>query len=86
MKKFFKIFLLFFFIVFNGELLSAEFKGNFLQGSFILAKTIPGSKVKIDNKKVLVTSDGYFVFGIGRNRKNDVTIQIIKDQKLEIKK
>ena len=84
MKKFFKIFLLFFFIVFNGELLSAEFKGNFLQGSFILAKTIPGSKVKIDNKKVLVTSDGYFVFGIGRNRKNDVTIQIIKDQKLEV--
>jgi len=84
MKKFFKIFLLSFFIIFTGELFSAEFKGKFKQGSFILGKTEPGAKVKIDKKNVLVTDDGYFAFGIGRDRKNDVTIRIIKDQKLNV--
>jgi murein DD-endopeptidase MepM/ murein hydrolase activator NlpD len=63
---------------------AVEFKGKFIQGSFILGKTNPGAKVKIDEKNVLVTDDGYFAFGIGRDRKNDVTIQIIKDQKLDI--
>ena len=57
---------------------------SFNQGSFILGKTNPGSKVKIDNKDVLVTKDGYFAFGIGRDRKNDITIQITKDQKLDV--
>ena len=82
-----KIIKIFFFliIIFSNQNLSAlEFKGKFNQGSFILGKTNPGSKVKIDNKDVLVTKDGYFAFGIGRDRKNDVTIRIIKDQKLDV--
>ena len=80
-----KILVLFLLIIFSNQNLDAvEFKGKFNQGSFILGKTNPGAKVKIDNKDVLVTNDGYFAFGIGRDRKNDITIRIIKDQKLDV--
>ena len=83
-SKIIKIFY-FLIIIFSNQNLSAlEFIGKFNQGSFILGKTNPGSKVKIDNKDVLVTKDGYFAFGIGRDRKNDITIQITKDQKLDV--
>ena len=77
--------LLFLLIIFSNQILSAvEFIGKFNQGSFILGKTNPGAKVKIDNKEVLVTKDGYFAFGIGRDRKNDIKIKIVKDQKLDV--
>ena len=80
-----KIVILFLLIIFSNQNLNAvEFKGKFIQGSFILGKTNPGAKVKIDERNVLVTNDGYFAFGIGRDRKNDVTIRIIKDQKLDV--
>ena len=52
------------------------FEGKFIQGSFILGKTEPGSEVFIDKQKVKVTSDGYFAFGLGRDRKNDIIITI----------
>jgi len=55
---------------------AATFKGKFIQGSFILGKTEPHSEVFIDKQKVKVTSDGYFAFGLGRDRKNDVVITI----------
>ena len=59
---------------------AAEFKGKFLQGSFILGLTEPGSEVTIDKKKIRVSKDGYFVFGLGRDRKNDVIISIKKNK------
>jgi len=55
---------------------AVTFEGKFIQGSFILGKTEPDSEVFIDKKKVKVTSDGYFAFGLGRDRKNDVVIKI----------
>ena len=55
---------------------AVTFEGKFIQGSFILGKTEPGSEVFIDKKKVKVTSDGYFAFGLGRDRKNDIVIKI----------
>jgi len=70
--------------LFNFKVSAVEFSNKFIQGSFILGKTNPGAKVKIDNRNVLVTNDGYFAFGIGRDRKNDVTIRILKDQKLDV--
>ena len=55
MKKIF-FFLIFFFQV---QFLSAvEFKGKFEQGSFILGKTNPGSKVFIDNRNIRVSKEG----------------------------
>ena len=56
----------------------ATFNGKFIQGSFILGKTEPGSEVFIDKRKVKVTTEGYFAFGLGRDRKNDVVITINK--------
>jgi len=73
-----------FFIFFHSPLFSAEFKGEFLQGSFVLGKTLPDSKVQVDGRKVRVSKNGYFVFGLGRDRKNNIIIKIIKDKKLEV--
>jgi len=53
--------------------------GKFIQGSFILGKTEPDSEVFIDKKSVKVTPDGFFVFGLGRDRKYDVVITLNKD-------
>ncbi len=73
-----------FYLLFLTNLNAVEFSGKFIQGSFILGKTDPGSKIKIDKKNVKITDDGYFVFGLGRDRKNDITIQILKDKKLKV--
>jgi len=65
-----------FYLLITTSSFGATFDGKFIQGSFILGKTDPGSEVFIDKKKIKVTSDGYFVFGLGRDRKNDVVITI----------
>ena len=67
-------------VLFSTSSFAAIFEGKFIQGSFIIGKTEPGSKVFIDKKKVKVTSDGYFAFGLGRDRKNDVVITINKEK------
>jgi len=73
-----KIFLIIFFSLITTSSFAVSFEGKFIQGSFILGKTEPNQEVFIDKKKVKVTSDGYFVFGLGRDRKNDVVIKINK--------
>ena len=68
-------FIIFFLLIFNISH-AVEFSGNFKQGSFILGKTDPNSKVFIDDRKVRVSNDGYFAFGLDRDRKNNVLIKI----------
>ena len=75
MKKI--LILLFFFL--SNNVLAVEFQGKFIQGHFIIGKTKPDTKVLIDKKEVRITDDGYFVFGIGRDRKYDVVITLNKD-------
>jgi len=65
-------------LLFTTSSFAATFDGKFIQGSFILGKTEPGSEVFIDKKKVKVTAEGYFAFGLGRDRKNDVVITVNK--------
>jgi murein DD-endopeptidase MepM/ murein hydrolase activator NlpD len=79
MKKL--IVLIFFFL--NQNLIAAEFIGSFFQGNFILGKSTKDSKVFIDNKLIKVSDEGYFAFGIDRDRKNDVRIKIINKEKIE---
>ena len=70
MRKF-----IFFTIFFISTSVSAiEFQGKFIQGHFIIGKTNPNTKILIDKKQVKVTKDGYFAFGIGKDRKFDVII------------
>ena len=71
-KIFFILFFLFFFI-FN-QVIAIEFKGKFIQGHFIIGKTKTNAKILIDKKEVKVSTDGYFAFGIGKDRKFDIVI------------
>ena len=66
-------------ILFSFKVSAVEFNGKFTQGHFIIGKTDPESKVKIDKKQVRVTKDGYFAFGLARDRKYDVIITIEKN-------
>ena len=64
------------FLIFSTNIHAIEFKGDFIQGSFILGKTSPDSKISIDDRNIRVSKDGYFAFGLDRDRKNDVIIKI----------
>jgi len=58
---------------------ATTFDGSFIQGSFIVGRTAAGSVVFIDKKKVRVSPEGFFVFGLDRDRKYNVVITLIKD-------
>ena len=70
--KIIRYLIIFLLIQFNSQ--AIEFEGKFIQGHFILGKTDPGAKIQIDKKDVRVSKDGFFAFGLGRDRKNDVII------------
>ena len=80
-KIIFRLFLIIFFITTSAK--SVEFKGKFLQGHYIIGITDPSVQIIIGKKEVKVSKDGYFVFGIDRDRKFDLTITKIKDGKKE---
>ena len=76
---------LFVFLIFTSTPLQAiEFQGKFIQGHFILGKTDPNSKIKVGKKEVKISKDGFFVFGIDRDRKFDLTFTKILDEKKTI--
>tara|TARA_A100001035_G_scaffold130613_1_gene102704 strand:+ start:426 stop:1235 length:810 start_codon:yes stop_codon:yes gene_type:complete len=76
-SKVIKYLIIFFFVTFKSYAL--QFNGKFIQGHFIVGKTDPNSKVIIDKKQIKVSKDGFFAFGIGKDRKYDVVIRIIKN-------
>ena len=77
--------LFFIIILFNSTQLNAvEFKGKFLQGHYIVGITNPSAKIIIGKKEVKVSKDGYFAFGLDRDRKFDLTITKIINGKKEI--
>ena len=77
-----RLFLLIFFFI-TTHLDAVEFKGQFLQGHFIIGFTEPSAKIIIDKKNVKVSKDGYFAFGIDRDRKFDLIITKIHEGKKE---
>ena len=80
-KIIFRLFLIIFFT--ETPLKAIEFKGKFLQGHYIIGVTDPSSQILIGKKKVKVSKEGYFVFGIDRDRKFDLIITKINDGKKE---
>jgi len=80
-SKIIKFSLIIFFL--TAKVYAIEFNGKFIQGHFIIGNTIPGSKIIIDKKEIKVSKDGYFAFGIDRDRKYDVVIKVINDGKIE---
>ena len=77
---------LFFLIILftTTQLTAVEFKGKFLQGHYIVGITNPSAKIIVGKKEVRVSKDGYFVFGIDRDRKFDISITKILDGKKEV--
>jgi len=71
-SKIIKFSLVFFLI--NFKVFAVEFEGKFIQGHYIIGKTSPGTKILIDKKKIKVSKDGYFAFGISKDRKYDIVI------------
>jgi murein DD-endopeptidase MepM/ murein hydrolase activator NlpD len=69
---------------FSTESHAIEFKGKFIQGHYIIGKTKPGTEIIIDKREVKVSKDGYFAFGIEKDRKLDITITV--DNETIIKK
>ena len=76
-SKIIKYFFLIFLINFNVS--AVEFNGKFVQGHFIIGKTNPKARILIGKKEVKVSENGYFVFGIDRDRKFDILITKILD-------
>ncbi len=81
-KIIFRLLLIIFFFL-TTQLNAIEFKGKFLQGHYIIGMTNPSAEIIIDKKKVKVSKDGFFVFGIDRDRKFDVSITKIINGKKE---
>jgi murein DD-endopeptidase MepM/ murein hydrolase activator NlpD len=77
--------LFFFIIIFTTTQLNAvEFKGKFMQGHFIVGITDPNAKILVGKKEVKVSKDGYFVFGLDRDKKFDIVITKVINGKKEV--
>ena len=70
----FKLLILLLAIFFSTQSFALEFRGKFIQGHFIIGKTEPGTEISIDKKKIKVSKNGYFAFGLAKERKLDVVI------------
>ena len=77
-------FIILFLIFIPSQLQAVEFEGKFLQGHFILGSTNPNAKILVGKKEVKVSKDGFFVFGIDRDRKFDLKFTKIIDGKKTI--
>ena len=74
-------FFLVLFIFTTSQVNAIEFQGKFIQGHFILGKTNSQARVFVGKKEVKVSQDGFFVFGVDRDRKFDLTFTKIEDNK-----
>ena len=74
-------YLLILFIFTTSQVKALEFQGKFIQGHFILGKTNPNAEIIVGKKKVKVSRNGFFVFGIDRDRKFDLTFTKTLDGK-----
>ena len=66
-KIFLSIFLL---IFFSKTSFGVEFQGDFAEGALIKGKISPSGKIFLDQKILKVSSNGLFVFGIEKGKKN----------------
>ena len=78
-----KILIIISFYLFFNNLHSLDLNGEFYQGNLIIGKTEPGSQIFIDKSKIKVSKDGNFAFGLSKDRKNDVIINVINQNKTE---
>ena len=52
-------------------------KGSLIQGGLITGNTLPGAKIDLSGKKIVVNADGLFVFGFGRDAPAEAVINVL---------
>ena len=62
-----------------NTLYALELKGTFEQGNLIIGNVVSNSKVFVDKIKIKVSDQGFFAFGISKNRNNDIIIEVINN-------
>jgi len=73
-----KIFLYCFVLFYSNAVAhSTEFFGKFTEGGIIKGKASPNSEMFLDNKKLKISKNGYFIFGIKKGRTKDIEIKIL---------
>ena len=55
---------------------SVELSGEAIQGGLIFGQTSPGAQVQLDETNIMVSSDGYFVIGFGRDETGERKLTI----------
>jgi murein DD-endopeptidase MepM/ murein hydrolase activator NlpD len=60
----------------HGALLAVELDGEAVQGGLIFGKTTPGATVMLDETAVMVSPQGHFVIGFGRDESGERTLHI----------
>ena len=68
--------LIFFLLLINFNVSALEFNGSFSQGGLITGKLSNHAKVFVDGKKMKISKEGYFIFGISKNHTKDLQIKI----------
>ena len=67
-------------VFFSSNVLNAlELQGDFFQGNLIIGKVGLGTKIYIDAKEIKTSDQGFFVFGLSKDRKNDVVIDLLEN-------
>jgi len=58
--------------------LAAELSGEAVQGGLIFGKTSPGAQVRLDETEVMVSPDGDFVIGFGRDETGERQLLVLE--------
>jgi murein DD-endopeptidase MepM/ murein hydrolase activator NlpD len=53
--------------VFNDPAMSMTLKGSMMQGGVVFGQTLPGAKATLDGEPLMVSDEGRFVLGFGRD-------------------
>ena len=62
------------FLGFTGNVLGLELQGSWQQGGMLVGKVAPGAQVKFEGRTLLITKDGHFVLGLGRDAPETATL------------
>ena len=57
---------------------AVDLTGHLAQGGLVMGHTVPGAKVLLGDRAIMVGSDGLFVLGFGRDQAPDAQLTIIK--------
>ena len=71
-------FLIVFFLLFQSTLANAfELNGEITQGALIVGKENPDKSIYINKKKIKLSKNGIFVFGINYNQTGNIVIESV---------